>query len=234
MTRRNMKFLSQIFCAVFLFTGTALGAAFQFGGLRLDAIRVTSSGSATQLTKADKQVRAVTGTANDTQKLPDATTLQDGYWYHFTNESTGYLTVSNSSSTVLGSLAERESAFLFLSSNGTTGGPWIFAKSPQPDNAACKTISASDIDWNAVGQGGCFVKPLSGNITLTFSNRPPAHKTIIIRLTNTASNYTVAWPTANVLWSGGSAPTQTVGAKTDVITCDHDGTTTLCNSVQDF
>ncbi len=230
----NLKKSLGIFLGIFLFTGLAEGAAFQFGGLRLDALRVTSSSSTVVLTKAHKQVNVASGSSNQVYNLPDATTLQPGYFYQINNESTGYLTVNNSASTTLGFLAERESAFLFLSSNATTGGPWIFAKSPQPDNAACKVISASDIDWSAVGQGGCYTKALSGSITLTFSNRPTTHKTIIIRLTNTASNYTVGWPSTNVLWSGGTAPTQTIGAKTDAITCDHDGTTTLCNSVQNF
>ena len=65
MTRKSeMKILGKIFLGISLLAGLsqiAMGAAFQFGGLRLDDIKVTSSGSATQLTKADRQVRIVTG-----------------------------------------------------------------------------------------------------------------------------------------------------------------------------
>lgn len=72
-------------------------------------------------------------------------------------------------------------------------------------------ISASGIDWNYTH----LYKTLSANTTFTFANAADA-KIIIVALTNTASNYTVAWP--SVVWAGGSAPVQTVGAKTDMYT----------------
>lgn len=73
-------------------------------------------------------------------------------------------------------------------------------------------IAASAIDWNYTH----LYKTLSANTTFTFSNAADA-KTIIIAITNTASNYTVTWPAA-VKWTGGTEPTQTVGAKTDIYT----------------
>lgn len=73
------------------------------------------------------------------------------------------------------------------------------------------SISASAIDWNVTHH----YKTLGANTTFTFSNAAAA-KTIIVAITNTASNYTVTWPT--VKWSGGVAPVQTTGAKTDVYT----------------
>ncbi|MBK9496967.1 MAG: hypothetical protein IPO08_21150 [Xanthomonadales bacterium] len=71
-------------------------------------------------------------------------------------------------------------------------------------------IAALDIDWSA---GSTFTKTLSANSTFTFSNLANG-KTITVALTNTASNYTVNWPT--VSWPGSVAPTQTIGAKTDI------------------
>lgn len=94
---------------------------------------------------------------------------------------------------------------------------------------AAQAISASNIDWSA---GSVFTKTLGANTTLTFSNQTSG-QTIVVRLTNTASNYTVAWP-GTVKWPGGTAPTQTTGAKADVITCVYDGSDTYCNSVQNF
>ncbi len=93
---------------------------------------------------------------------------------------------------------------------------------------ACQTISAVDIDWSL---SNCFKKTLSANAVFTFSNVRDG-QTTVFHITNTASNYIVSWPT--VSWPGGTTPTQTVGAKTDVITCTSDGSTTRCNSLQNF
>lgn len=72
------------------------------------------------------------------------------------------------------------------------------------------TISASAIDWHG---GTHFTKTLSGNTTFTFSNNADT-LSIIVFITNTTGNFTVTWPT--VSWVGGSAPTQTIGAHTDI------------------
>lgn len=71
-------------------------------------------------------------------------------------------------------------------------------------------ISASDIDAR---NASTFTKTLSANTTFTISNMSDGQE-IYVYVTNTASNYTVTWPT--VKWSGGVAPTQTTGAKTDI------------------
>jgi hypothetical protein len=47
--------------------------------------------------------------------------------------------------------------------------------------------------------------------------------------------YTVAWPTLNWKWSGGTAPTITAtNGKTDIITIVYDGTTYFASAVQNF
>jgi len=89
-------------------------------------------------------------------------------------------------------------------------------------------ISASDIDWSTAMS---FSKTLGANTTFTFSNAIDG-KSIVVALTNTASNYTVTWPT--VKWTGGSAPTQTVGAKTDVYTFVMVGPTIYGSVVQNI
>lgn len=93
---------------------------------------------------------------------------------------------------------------------------------------ASTTISALAIDWST---GLVFKKTLGANSTFTFSNTKDG-QTIVVALTNTASNYTVTWPT--VSWSGGSAPTQTIGAKTDVYTFIKIGSTIYGSVVQNF
>lgn len=132
--------------ALLLLPMTMLGAAFQFGGLRLDALTITSSSSATSLTKADKQVVILTGSSSGVFKLPDATTLQAGYFYLLSNESTGTLTVSNSSSTSLGTLATGDSAMLVLKSSATTGGPWNFQKHASSGGGGSLTLSYCRFD----------------------------------------------------------------------------------------
>lgn len=95
---------------------------------------------------------------------------------------------------------------------------------------AASAISASDIDWSTLLKtGGVYTKTLGANTTFTFSNL--AVGTIVVRLTNTASNYTVTWPT--VKWPGGVAPTMSTGARSDVYTFVYDGTNVFGSYVQE-
>ena len=93
---------------------------------------------------------------------------------------------------------------------------------------ATNAVAAVTIDWAAAGTHS---KTLSANTTFLFSNAVDG-ETIIVALTNTTSNYTVAWPTTK--WAGGTAPTQTVGAKTDVYTFVQVGSTIYGTVIQNF
>lgn len=90
------------------------------------------------------------------------------------------------------------------------------------------SVAAADINWLL---GNVFYKTLSANTVFTFSNLIDG-QTIIVAVTNTASNYTVTWPT--VSWSGGTAPTQTIGVKTDVYTFVKIGPTIYGAVIQNF
>ncbi len=93
-------------------------------------------------------------------------------------------------------------------------------------------ISSTAIDWAILKKsGGLYTKTLGANTTFTFSNLA-AGETIVVRLTNTASNYTVTWPT--VKWPGGSTPVMTTGAKSDIYTFIYDGTDVFGSGVQNF
>lgn len=72
-------------------------------------------------------------------------------------------------------------------------------------------VSGTVIDWTI----SHHYKTLSANTTFTFSNTT-LRKTIQIAITNTASNYTVTWPTVD--WGSQGAPVQRVGAVTDIYT----------------
>lgn len=93
---------------------------------------------------------------------------------------------------------------------------------------ATQAISALNVDWSA---GNLYTKTLGSNSTLTFSNAISG-QVIIIRLTNTASNYTVTWPT--IRWAGGSAPTMSPGAVSDVYTILNDGSNFYGSFVQNM
>lgn len=93
---------------------------------------------------------------------------------------------------------------------------------------ANQAIAATAIDWST---GNGFSKTLSGNTTFTFSNQTSG-QTLIVRLTNTTSNFTVTWPT--VRWTGGTAPTMSIGAVSDVYTFYYDGSNTYGSYVQNM
>jgi hypothetical protein len=90
------------------------------------------------------------------------------------------------------------------------------------------SVAALDIDWAAAGTQ---YKTLSANSTFTFSNVANG-RAVVVAVTNTASNYTVTWPT--VSWKGGVAPTQTVGAKTDIYSFIRINGVTYGSVIQDF
>lgn len=113
-------------------------------------------------------------------------------------------------------------------------GSWIYYSTSTPTRfrfsreTNATAIASTAIDWSAAST---FTKTLSANTTFTFSNATDG-QTIVVRITNTASNYTVTWPT--VSWSGGTAPVQTVGAKSDVYTFINIGGTYFGSAVQNF
>lgn len=120
-----------------------------------------------------------------------------------------------------------------LVSGGGGTSPMTWA-SPSPGGIGPTTsaISASAIDWSQLYlSGGVYTKTLSANTTFTFSNTV-AGQQIIVRLTNTASNYTVTWP--SMKWPGGVAPTMTVGVHSDIYVITYDGTNYFGTYVQDF
>lgn len=98
-------------------------------------------------------------------------------------------------------------------------------------------VASTSIDWSALRKtGGVYTKTLAANTTFTFANMN-AGQNIIVRLTNSASNWTVTWPQASgntVLWSGSTVPTQTTGAKVDVWTFIYDGVNIYGSVLQDF
>jgi hypothetical protein len=113
-------------------------------------------------------------------------------------------------------------------------GSWFYYSNSTPTRKRFSTeanataIASTAIDWSL---SSVLTKTLSANTTFTFSNATDG-QTIVVALTNTASNYTVTWPT--VSWTGAAAPTQTIGAHTDVYTFIKIGSTYYGSAVQNF
>lgn len=103
-----------------------------------------------------------------------------------------------------------------------------FPLTPTQVEPPSSPIAALDINWLTTYT---YSKTLSANSTFTFSNAADG-MTIIVALTNTASNYTVTWPT--VKWSGGTPPVQTIGAFTDIYTFVKIGSVIYGTAVQNF
>jgi hypothetical protein len=116
---------------------------------------------------------------------------------------------------------EYDGSFFYVTSSAPT-------RQRVSTDAATSAISASAINWSL---SGTFSKTLAANTTFTFSNAVDG-KTIVVALTNTTGNYTVTWPT--VSWTGGTAPVQTIGAKTDVYTLIKIGSTTYGSVIPNF
>jgi len=158
MTRKNMKILAKIFSGFLLLTGTAHAAAFQFGGVRLDTTAITSAAGTTTLTKASTQIQRVTGLTTQTVKLPNCTTLQAGYWYAVANESTGTVTVQNSSSSSLTTLAQGEWA-IFSVTSAASADNWSTMKAVPTGSSgganlnvttclgSCTAAASDDVIW---------------------------------------------------------------------------------------
>lgn len=142
--------------------------------------------------------------------------------------STGVSGLGSNVATFLATPSHTNFASAITGETGT-GAP-VFGTNPtlQSPTYTVAAVAASAIDWNA---GDVQTKTLSANTTFTFSNAASG-KQIVVAVTNTASNYTVTWPT--VSWSGGVPPTQTVGAKTDIYTFIQIGSTIYGSVVQNF
>lgn len=110
-----------------------------------------------------------------------------------------------------------------------TGAASSPAPSPMSRTIPSSLIVSTFVDWSIAKM---YRKTLSANTTLTFANAADGLE-IEIFITNTASNYIVTWP-AGIKWVGGSAPTQTVGAKTDIYRLRQVGTTIYATAAQNL
>ena len=86
---------------------------------------VTSTGGTTNLTPANARVQILTGTSNQTFKLPNANTFgANGATYEFNNNSTGTLTVNDFSNGLITTIPSGGYGRVILTDNATSAGVW--------------------------------------------------------------------------------------------------------------
>lgn len=206
-------------------TVTASGATWT-----IDNLAVTNAAIANSTIDLTTKVTGILPNANTTAasaNTASAIVTRDGAGDFSAGIITAALTGNASTATALAANPSDCGADSFATAIAASGNLTCTSLAP-----ATSAVGASDIDWSLVkNNSGLYTKTLGANTTFTFSNRT-AGQTIVVRLTNTASNYTVTWPT--VKWAGGVAPVMTVGAKSDVYTFVYDGTDVFGSAVQDM
>lgn len=230
--------IRKILVLLLLVPSLCFGASFlNIGGLKLDIQSSLQNVTPIQLFNTSSQILRITGSSTTIPqlvKLPNATGLRPGYWYNIINEAASTLTISNSSSEQINVIpaanqASAYNAILYLTSNATSGGPWAFTMNGyMPNVPLVESAGEVTVDWSS---GDMFSWTLNANCNVFFKGQSSG-QVVIMRVTNTASNYTVGWPI--IRWSNTTPPTQSQGAASDVITCLYEGSDFYCNSVQNM
>lgn len=212
------------------------------GGITSLTGDVTASGpgaaAATVALVGGETAADVATSVTDTQAATSANTnstivKRDGSGNFSATTVTAALTGNASTSTALAAnptdCSSNQFATTIAANGNLTCAAIASADLPAP---TASTIAAMDINWTTLLRtGGVYKKTLASSTSFTFSNL--AAGCIQVWVTNTASNYTLGWP-ASVEWPDDTAPTQTVGAKTDVYSLCSDGTTVAGSYVQNY
>jgi hypothetical protein len=141
---------------------------------------VTASASLITLTASSTPDYVVTGSGGQTIKLPDATTLPNGYIFTFdNNQSSGAITVNNNSNTLVVSVPSGGFVYLRLLSNAIAAGSWD-RHDLAPSNVSWSTNtfdypgSITSATWNgsivAVNRGGTGLGTTPTNGQLLIGN----------------------------------------------------------------
>jgi hypothetical protein len=137
---------------------------------------VTASASLITLIASSTPDYVVTGSGGQTIKLPDATTLPNGYIFTFdNNQSSGAITVNNNSNTLVVSVPSGGYVYLRLLSNAIAAGSWD-RHDLSPSNVSWSTNtfdypgSITSATWNgstvAVNRGGTGQTTFTANQVL--------------------------------------------------------------------
>lgn len=158
MTRKKLLLLLPLFFLLLT------GASFQFGGIKHDLAAFTTSISTVILTSASTQVQVGTGSTAQVVKLPVATTLRKGWWYTFINESSQTMTISDTSSTQLTTIAAATSKTVYLKDASTSDGTWsLDPGAGSGGGGGSASIFVGQISWP--GTASCLWDVNSSSLT---------------------------------------------------------------------
>jgi len=123
---------------------------------------VAAAGTTVTLTAASTPNFVITGSGGQTYKLPDATTLPTGAIYTFNNNQTsGAITVQNSSGTLVVSVPSGGFVEIILLTNSVAAGTWDY-HFQAPSNVSWSTNtfsyagSITNATWNGVSIGAIY------------------------------------------------------------------------------
>jgi len=133
---------------------------------------VTAAGGTTTMTAASTfYQKLVAGTGGQTFKLPDATTLPNGATYIFDNDSTGTLTIQDSTGGAIDTITAGALDYIYLESNGTVAGSWgqyAFVPASYDFNITSASFGNATIS-NAVWNGTTIASGYGGTGLTTFT-----------------------------------------------------------------
>jgi hypothetical protein len=133
---------------------------------------VTAAGGTTTMTAASTfYQKLVAGTGGQTFKLPDATTLPNGATYIFDNDSTGTLTIQDSTGGAIDTITAGALDYIYLESNGTVAGSWgqyAFVPASYDFNTTSASFGNATIS-NAVWNGTTIASGYGGTGLTTFT-----------------------------------------------------------------
>lgn len=97
---------------------------------------ITSAGGTTNLVVSSTQIQTVVGSANQTIRLPDATTLAVGQFYTISCASSGTVTVEDFAGGIIETITQGGASQVLCSSTATVAGTWGF-----------RVFAASNVTW---------------------------------------------------------------------------------------
>jgi len=132
---------------------------------------VTAAGTTTTLTAASTFSQVLSGTGGQTFKLPDATTLTSTTTFEFNNNATGTLTLVDSASGAIGTVAPGGAAAIALLSNATVAGTWdVHAYIPENVQWGTNSLAlGSTVITGGTWNGGTIASGYGGTGLTTFT-----------------------------------------------------------------
>lgn len=131
----------------------------------------TAAGGTTVLTSASSYSQTLTGTGNQTYRMPDATTLTTGVDFVFNNNATGTLTIQDAASGTIGTVTAGGATAIMLLANGTVAGTWNI-HGYLPENVTWGTNAldlGTTVISNGTWQGGTIGSAYGGTGLTTFT-----------------------------------------------------------------